>query len=182
MAVRKKPAAKTMQDMVLKALEEAGGFAYPKVQPIALTNLSPFFTVRVSGTVNIRLVLWKPIVRKTELIAYAQPKHMGSDGIMGLDARVGFRNGAVLTNGTSIALQSGTWSGGAIGFGSVRIYQGGTAGDAGIGTGALVATIAPGTWSWTAAVTAGQPYFAELDVSNSFGSVTARSAAAVVAT
>lgn len=28
MAVRKKPAAKTMQDMVLKALEEAGGFAY----------------------------------------------------------------------------------------------------------------------------------------------------------
>ncbi len=28
MAARKKPAAQTMQDMVLKALEAAGGFSY----------------------------------------------------------------------------------------------------------------------------------------------------------
>lgn len=155
---------------------------YPKVAPVAGTNVNPTFGIRVSGTVNIRLILWKPIVRKTELLAYVAPFYLGSDGIMGPDATVLFRG--TLANGVAASIQSGAWSGGGLTWGSARVYLGGTAGAAGIGTGTLIATVARTSagWPWTAVVTSGQSYYVEIDVSNSFGSATARSAAAKVAT
>jgi hypothetical protein len=154
---------------------------YPKVAPAAGNNVNPTFGVRVSGNVNTRLILWKPIVRKTELVAYAAPLYLGSDGIMGTDgatqtdSEVAFRGS--LTNGVAAAFQSGAWSGGGITYGNMRVYQGGTAGATGIGTGTLIATIprASNAWTWTAAVTAAQSYHCEVDVSNSFGTGTARS-------
>lgn len=155
---------------------------YPKVAPVAGNNVNPTFGIRVSGNVNIRLILWKPIVRKTELTAYAVPFYMGTDGIMGPDATVLFRS--TLANGVAASIQSGAWSGGGLTWGSARVYLGGSGGAAGIGTGTLIATVARTSagWPWTAVVTSGQSYYVEIDVSNSFGSGTARSAAAKVAT
>ena len=155
--------------------------AYPSTQGVAMNNIRPRIGVRVAGTVDVRWTVWKPIVRKTERVAYAVPAYLSDDNIIGPSDRVGFGPAvASLTNGTPVVIQPGKWSGGAITWGTIRIYQGGTAGRAGIGTGTLVATIGSGVWSWTpSGLVSGQPYYVELDVSNSFGNGTARSQTAV---
>lgn len=150
-----------------------------KVQPVAMNNLSPLYGLRLNGTVDVKLILWKPIVRKTELTAYAAPAYVGYDGILGATERVAFYNLATITNGAATPLAPGVFSGGALSYGAKRVYLAGSGGDAGLGSGTLQATIAAGTWSWTAAVTSGQPYFLEADVTNSLGSDSARMAASI---
>lgn len=74
MAVRKKPAAQTMQDMVLKALEAAGGFSYLARQAEENPKLFLALVARVlpgqaAGEANgaVRMIVQTGVPRAGEL-------------------------------------------------------------------------------------------------------------------
>lgn len=176
----------------IDAVVEAGiSRTQPKIQPTAFTLIQNSFGVRLAaGTVNVRLELWKPIVRKLFTTAKYAPIYVGDDLIKGTTERLGLSSGTV-ANGNVLTFRPGAWLGGGLSFGGLRIYKGGSSGgasaggstnggSAGIGTGTLLATLTAGTWTWTAAgLTSGDQLYVELDTTNSFGTTTARSVAAI---
>lgn len=150
--------------------------AYPKTTPVAANNMQLSFGVRVkAGTVNVRLIFWKPILRKVELVAYAAPVYLGSDGIMAAAERLQFS--VIPVNAVASTIWCGTWSGGNLTHSQTRIYKG-TVSDTGIGSGTLIATLGAGASpAYTpSGLTTGDYVWIERDVTNSFGTTTARSA------
>ncbi|MDB5432417.1 MAG: fibronectin type protein [Caulobacter sp.] len=157
---------------------------YPHPQQTSLTNSRPSFTLRLAaGAVNIRLLLWKPILRKTELNPYAVPTYVGLDGIKGASERLGYQAGTV-ANANVITFRPGAFTGGgapANFYTGARVYLGGSAA---VGSGAKLADVAANTWTWMGSgMTSGtgQVIYFELDANNgNGGTVTTRSAAIAV--
>jgi lysophospholipase L1-like esterase len=149
--------------------------AWPGEFRVATAGINPEISVLPAvGTVDIRIEIAAPVVRKTELLAYAPPAYASEYKMVSANEKL--QLSGTLTNGSTITINPGSWTGGGKTFGAKRIYQGAST-DTANGTGTLLATVAAGTtWTWTAAgLTTGQYLFVEVDCANSFGTVTERS-------
>jgi len=152
---------------------------YEKMQMAAMTNMSPSFGIRVAtGAANIRLIFAAPILRKTDLVAYAPPAYVGADGIVAASLRLGPSSGVLsMATGVGYAIGPGLETGGGtLTFSSVRVYAGGSSA---IGSGTLETSLAVGA-TYTPG-SSGTRYF-EVDVTNSLGSVVTHRSAAFATT
>lgn len=88
-------------------------------------SISPDVTMRfAAAATTARVTLSRPIVRKTELVAYAAPTYMGSDGIKAATETLRITGTAGV--GNVLTGEPGTWSGGAITH-SPQWYRNGSA-------------------------------------------------------
>lgn len=139
---------------------------FPQMRQTALTNTIPVYGVRVSGTVNVRIVLYGFTCRLTDLIAHAIPFYMGDDQIHSSAFKAGLNSGATtLAVGANGTFQPGDWAGGGISFTGIleRSVDGGT-------NWTPVVTLSPNWSAWTATGSAGDLIRLTVTATNSMGS------------
>lgn len=145
----------------------------PGLVRLATTNLATSayeYGIRVSaGPVDIRLYLFAPICRRTELAAYAAPAYLGLDGVQGTAGRLGnSANATSLTIGTTYNFQPGVWSGG--GLLLTQLLE--ISADGGASWAPVTGTTNAG-YTWTAAGAGGNLIRQTVTATNSHGTVSA---------
>lgn len=100
------------------------------------------------------------------------PCYFGNDTIQGVSYQLRL-TGTLVAGAGTLRVETGSWAPYGLtetDFAERRIYLGGTAGNAGIGTGTLVATLSGSVWTWvTVGIVATDQLYCELTVNNGIG-------------
>ena len=137
---------------------------------------APALATRWAGSTALtgRVVLDRINVRKISTRTKSAPMFYGNDGLQPANSPSQLRlTGTLVSGAGTLRIDPGAWA--PYGLTNTdhaerRIYKGGTAGNAGIGSGTLVATLSGGTWSWvTSGIVAGDTLYCEVTVNNGIG-------------